>query len=83
MSRKDDEIQLLKESIKELTARLTIKQDRIAELIAHNDRLTLTYEPYRLPGDPDNYVGYYDLKDENKKLRKSNKILRALLVSHD
>lgn len=79
-----DEIGYLKESltstveemqgqIEELEDLVRSKHERIWELIQENDRLTMTYEPYRAPGDENENTGYYDLIEEVNELR--NQIL--------
>lgn len=50
---------------KDVLLGLAKAQERIVELIHENDRLTLAYEPYRPPGDEDEELTFYGLKEEN------------------
>lgn len=64
----EDEVDELKWANRDLCQMVLDKQTRIVELISENDRLTMTYEPYRPPGDEDENISYYDLKEENQHL---------------
>lgn len=78
MSKKDEkitklgyDIEAMTDEVEHLHEVISGKQARIAELIGLNDRLTLTYEPYRPPGDDYENVAYYDLIEENDSLTKN------------
>lgn len=62
-------IEALEDEIEHLHEVISSKHTRVVELIGENDRLTMTYEPYRPPGDEDENISYYDLKEENEHLR--------------
>lgn len=64
-------IEALTDEIDNLNDIISMKQERIAELINQNDRLTLTYEPYRPPGDEYEGVSFYELVEENDSLTKN------------
>lgn len=44
---------------------------KLWEIICENDRLTLTYEPYRPPGDEYEGLGFYELIEENDNLTQN------------
>jgi hypothetical protein len=71
-------IEALKDEVDYWKEQHDLKQSRISQLIQENDRLTLTYEPYRPSGDEDANISYYDLKKENKRLR-SKRTLKDFL----
>lgn len=77
----DDEIEYLKNTIAELERKGAEDHARIWELICHNDRLTLSYEPYRPPGDEHEGLTFYGLVEENKELIKLNKYLETRVSS--
>lgn len=58
----EDEIEYLREDSVDSRAKLW-------EIIQENDILTMKYCPYRPPGDEDEDIDYYDLKEENNNLR--------------
>lgn len=64
----EDELEYHVEAIVEKNKEIDKKHTRIVELVHENDRLTLTYEPYRPPGDENEGLGYYDLINENNTL---------------
>lgn len=43
---------------------------KLWEVITENDRLTLTYEPYRPPGDEHEGLQFYDILEENDELTR-------------
>lgn len=59
------EYQVLLDSLRQ---QVNMKQERIVELIRENDRLTLTYEPWRPESDPNYGVQFHDLVDDNDAL---------------
>lgn len=61
-------IEALENEIQNLEERLQDKHEKMWEIIQHNDRLTLTYEPYRPPGDKHEDVTFYGLIEENDSL---------------
>ena len=65
-------IEALEDEIEYLKGEHATNKARIWELIQQNDTLTMKYCPYRPPGDEDEDIDYYDLKDENAKLRAEN-----------
>lgn len=68
---KNQEIERLTSAVKDSDALIIKKQARIVELIHENDRLTMAYEPYRPPGDEDEGLTFYGLKDENDSLMQN------------
>ena len=65
-------IEALEDEIEYLKEEHATNKARIWELICENDKLTMKYRPYRPPGDEDEDIDYYDLKDENTNLRAEN-----------
>lgn len=74
-------IEALEDEIEYLKGEHATNRARIWELIEHNDRLTLTYEPYRPPGDEDENTSYYDLKEENDML--TQKVLDKMALTDE
>lgn len=70
-------IEALEDEIEDLKEERAENKARIWELICQNDALTMKYCPYRPPGDEDENIDYYDLKDENKALMEENEDLLA------
>lgn len=64
-------LEALEDEVEHLREVITQKQGRISELIGENDRLTLTYEPYRPPGDEYEGLGFYELIEENDALTQN------------
>lgn len=65
-------IEALQDEVEYLNGEHASNKARIWELICENDKLTMKYCPYRPPGDEDEDIDYYDLKDENTNLRAEN-----------
>lgn len=61
-------IEALQHEITDLEERLTASDSRLWEIIKENDRLTLTYEPYRPPGDTYEGLEFFELVEENEAL---------------
>lgn len=87
-SKKDDKltelgytIEALEDEVEHWKGQYDLKQARIGELIDHNDRLTLTYEPFRPPGDDMENISYYDLNEENDSLTQG--IMDKIHVIHE
>lgn len=70
----EDEVEYFKEVVGQ-------KQSRISDLISENDRLTMTYEPYRPPGDDMESISYSDLNEENDSLTQN--IMDKIHVIHE
>lgn len=60
----NDEIAYLKGEVAE-------KHEKLWAVIQKNDRLTMTYEPYRPPGDEYEGLTFYELIEENNSLTKN------------
>jgi hypothetical protein len=65
-------IEALEDEVEYLRSEYATNHARIWELICENDVLTMKYCPYRPPGDEDEDIDYYDLKEENESLRAEN-----------
>lgn len=77
MSKKDEKIlelqysvEALENEIESLEEDARINHEKLWTIIQENDRLTMTYEPYRPPGDEHEGLDFYELIDENKDLKK-------------
>jgi hypothetical protein len=70
-------IEALEDEVEYLREEYATNHARIWELICENDTLTMKYCPYRPPGDEDENIDYYDLKEENEALQSENEDLLA------
>ena len=77
------QIEALEEEIKDLKSEIVENHTKLWDIIQENDRLTMTYEPYRPPGDEDEGVNFYDLIEENKELRAEVAGLKIKLYLDD
>lgn len=62
-------IEALKDEVEYLKQDSADSRTKLWDIIQHNDMLTMKYCPYRPPGDEDEDIDYYDLKEENNNLR--------------
>lgn len=62
-------IEALEDEIEEIRQDNIERRAKLWEVIQENDRLTLTYEPYRPPGDEHEGLEFYGLIEENEELR--------------
>lgn len=83
MKKKDEKIlefqytiEALENEIETLEETARLDHERLWSIIQENDRLTLTYEPYRPPGDEHEGVQFYDLVEENEELHAQIKSLQ-------
>ena len=74
-------IEVLEDEISDLEEQLSETKTKLWEIIQENDRLTLTYEPYRPTGDENEGVNFYDLFDENKELKATVRQLEQEVVN--
>lgn len=63
-------IEALEDEVSYLVEQLAQEHSKLWEVIQENDRLTITYEPYRPPGDEYEGLGFYELIEENDSLTK-------------
>lgn len=63
-------IEALEDEIEYFRGEIAGNNARIWELIQENDKLTMKYNPYRPPGDEDEDIDYYDLKEEIESLKE-------------
>jgi regulator of replication initiation timing len=66
------DIEALEEEVDRLMELLQDKHEKLVNLINENDRLTMRYEPYRPEGDEDYGKDFYELIEENNRLRRDN-----------
>lgn len=85
MSKKDEKILTLGYSIEALENELEHLEEviedtkaKLWQVICDNDRLTMTYEPYRPPGDKHEGLDFYELIEENDNL--TNNVLAKIAV---
>ncbi len=64
-------IEALEAEIEDLEESLRDEHQKLWEVIQENDRLTLTYEPYRPPGDEHENLDFYGLLEENDSLTEN------------
>lgn len=66
-------IEALGDEIEHMKGEVAEKHAKLWEVIQENDRLTMTYEPYRPEGDEDHGKDFYELIEENKDLHSNIK----------
>lgn len=64
------DVEALEDHIEHLEEVIADSKAKHWELIQENDRLTLTYEPYRPPGDEYEGLQFYDILEENDELTR-------------
>lgn len=83
MSKKDEKIlefqytiEALEDELQDHEKEIEDTKAKLWDVIQENDRLTLTYEPYRPPGDEHEGLDFYELIEENDNLTQNilNKI---------
>ena len=81
MSEQRYSIEALEDEIENLEEINRNQHEKLWEVIQENDRLTITYEPYRPPGDEHEDLDFYSLVEENDEL--THKILDKIEIINE